>query len=635
MKILDLKNSNESCGGKAYGLAKLINCNINVPKGFVILESQKMIEKDKNEISKYLEQFDKTTKLAIRSSASEEDGKIKSFAGVFETVLNVKNDVDDVWNAIKYVNNSAISSIVENYSNDKAKMNIVVQEMVNSKISGVCFTNAIDVDGNKCALFEYVEGVGEKLVSGKSNSNRIIVRYNDNKLCYEHAILNGKLINFDGFVEICKLIQKAIDEYNDCLDIEWSIDQNGVAYLLQARPITKTVFIENNNKSNLTNTIVASKGYVEAETYVINADLSYEEVQEEIKKFPDNCILVCDYTETYYLPAMKKARGIITNTGSSLCHAAIVSRELEIPCIVGYTGATELFPTGTRIKLDANNNLISLVDSNSKIEISQNYKLDFGQLDCFDNIIDITIDDIKMFIEFTLDGIYVHKPDNINSSIIEKVEKLVRTNFQQIPNYSTDENKYLWIKEIKRFKKLPFFNKYYDEIKECSMSFDIKKLKNVQSELFDIAKKSLAIKNNSNDIILNSFIDEIIASINELLDGIIPFGYPIYEAYVQSLQLLDEEGIKYNDLFTKVKIKNSKLRKIQKFLSIVSKIKDESYQIIWDMGGTDPDYFEHRDSNIENILFQNKILINDEVMNVFYEKYSDEYFKILMEKILK
>lgn len=253
----------------------------------------------------------------------------------------------------------------------------------------------------------------------------------------------------------------------------------------------------------------------------------------------------------------------------------------------------------------------------------------------FDNIIDITIDDIKMFIEFTLDGIYVHKPDNINSSIIEKVEKLVRTNFQQIPNYSTDENKYLWIKEIKRFKKLPFFNKYYDEIKECSMSFDIKKLKNVQSELFDIAKKSLAIKNNSNDIILNSFIDEIIASINELLDGIIPFGYPIYEAYVQSLQLLDEEGIKYNDLFTNVKIKNSKLRKIQKFLSIVSKIKDESYQIIWDMGGTDPDYFEHRDSNIENILFQNKILINDEVMNVFYEKYSDEYFKILMEKILK
>ena len=102
---------------------------------------------------------------------------------------------------------------------------------------------------------------------------------------------------------------------------------------------------------------------------------------------------------------------------------------------------------------------------------------------------------------------------------------------------------------------------------------------------------------------------------------------------MQSLQLLDEEGIKYNDLFTKVKIKNSKLRKIQKFLSIVSKIKDESYQIIWDMGGTDPDYFEHRDSNIENILFQNKILINDEVMNVFYEKYSDKYFKILMEKI--
>lgn len=80
---------------------------------------------------------------------------------------------------------------------------------------------------------------------------------------------------------------------------------------------------------------------------------------------------------------MKKAKGIITNTGSALCHAAIVSRELDIPCIVGYDNATKLFPTGTRIKLDANNNVISIPGKD--FYISKDYKLNFGELDCFDN----------------------------------------------------------------------------------------------------------------------------------------------------------------------------------------------------------------------------------------------------------
>ena len=631
MKIIKLKEAKNDCGGKAYGLYKLIQAGINVPEGFVIEDSQSLSNENISELENKLKEFAKNDKLAVRSSASDEDGNIKSFAGIFETVLNVKNYINDVTEAIKKVNDSANTDKTKNYSNNKFKMNVVVQKMINPRISGICFTNAIDFSGKRCAMFEYVQGIGETLVSGKSNSNRIIVKYNDDKLVYNHARLEGSLINFTGFEELCNLITKAINNYDKNLDIEWCIDENNVANLLQARPVTKAVLIEKRRNSDHTNTIVASRGCVEAETYVIDSDLDYEKVKYEIENFPENKILVCDYTETYYLPAMKKAKGIITNTGSALCHAAIVSRELNIPCIVGYDNATTKFKTGTLIKLDANNNSISIGKEN--MLVSKEYKLNFGELDCFDNYIEFMLDKTKIFVENTYGGIYVHKPDRLNSSEINEIEKFVRKTFGQVPTFSSDENKYLWIKEVNRFHKLPYFSKYYERVKNSSKSFNELSLTKIQSDLINIAKQYLTYKKTSKDIILNIFIDEIIASINELLDGIIPFGYPMYESYVQSLQLLDNEGKIYNDLFGNTLFKNEKLIKIQKFLHIVSKIKDESYQIIWDMGGNDPDYFEKRDEKVKQILNDNNL--NEDFMDTFYDIYLPKYYEKLLEIVEK
>ena len=631
MKIIELKEAKNTCGGKAYGLYKLIQAGINVPKGIAIKDSTSLSNENISELENKLKEFDKNDTLAIRSSASDEDGNIKSFAGIFETVLNVNNNIEDVIKSINKVNDSANTDKTKNYSNNNFKMNIVIQKMINPKISGICFTNVIDISGKRCAMLEYVEGIGETLVSGKSNSNRIIISYVNDKLDYNRVRLEGNLVNFDGFKELCELINKAINSYDKNLDIEWCIDENNVAYLLQARPITKEIFIEKSKDNESTNTIVASKGYVEAETYVIDSDLDYEELKKEIENFPENKILVCDYTETYYLPAMKKAKGIITNTGSALCHAAIVSRELNIPCIVGYDNATTIFPTGTLIKLDANNNSISV--GNENMLISKEYKLNFGELDCFDNYIEIILNETKIFLENTFDGIHVYKPDKLTNTEINEIEKFVRKTFKQVPTFSHDENKYLWIKEVNRFHKLPYFSKYYNKVKECSKEFNESKLINIQEELISKARIYLTYKKTSKDTILNIFIDEIIASINEILDGIIPFGYPMYESYVQSLQLLESEGKTYNDLFRNTLFKNEKLIKIQRFLQAVSKIKNESYQIVWDMGGNDPDYYEKRDKKVKEILNENNL--TEDFMDIFYEKYLNEYYEKLLEIIEK
>lgn len=629
MIIYDLKDSTKKCGGKAYGLSKLIEIGVPVPNGFVIYNVD-INDIDEEKIIQKLQMFEESDILAIRSSASNEDGVYESYAGIFDTVLNVNNNIDDVLNSIKKVYNSKNSSVVKNYSNQSdIKMNIIIQKMIEPKMSGICFSKAIDIDGSDVSLIEYTDGLGDKLVSGQVDSNRVIVKYADNHLDTKNFRIEGNFQDFTAFDKLIKIIDKVIKNFVYDLDIEWCIDKNNNPYLVQARPITKNIFINSRKESNNTNTLIASRGCVEGETFVIDSDIGYDKVSKLIEKFPEGKILVTNYTETYYLPAMKKSIGIITNTGSSLCHAAIVAREMNIPCIVGCENATKNFPTGTKIKLDAINN--SITSSEYKETVSNEFKLDFRDLDCFDNYMTIFIDDIKIFVECTFDGLVVHMPNTIKNETIEKIEIFIRKNFNKEPKYCNDDNKYLWIKEIERFRKLPGFTYYYNKIKESSKIFEGKILKSLQQELLDKVKKLVEIKSNSENEVHKFFIDEMIAYINELLDGVIPFGYPIYESYIQSLQLLEEEKKDFNDLFNNSKFKNKKLKKIQEYLKVVSDIKNETYQKIWDLGGIDPDYFEKRDDNIKNYLLKNKVDIKDEVMEVFYDKYLAKECKFLEE----
>ena len=127
-------------------------------------------------------------------------------------------------------------------------------------------------------------------------------------------------------------------------------------------------------------------------------------------------------------------------------------------------------------------------------------------------------------------------------------------------------------------------------------------------------------KHKGSDKIINAFIDESTAAINELLDGIIPFGFPLYYSYIYSKDELSKYEFNFNDLFIR-DFKDIKLNNIKKYLKTVEMIKNSSYQKIWDMGGINPDYYEKRDNNIKDTFEIN----DDNVMNEFYEKYI-EYF---------
>ena len=358
MKIKNLKEASAISGGKASGLALLNRMGVPVPEGFVIDDTLSLEFNEDNirQIQQFLNELDPTKKLAIRSSARAEDGIGKSFAGIFETELNVSNNINSVLDAIRKVNASATTDVVKAYANNEEQiMNIVIQEMVEPKISGVMFSEAIDINGDDVVLFECVEGLADKLVSGSANPAQVIVKIKDNKLDESNLRIEGSLLDLSSLKNIFPFVNKIKQLSDKQFDIEWCINKDGKPYFVQARPITSTVFI---NKSTKNSGIIASRGYAEGETYVIDENKSDEEIKSAIDNFPDGAILVAGVTETLYMPAIKKAKGIITEEGSALSHAAIVSRELGIPCIAGYKNAITLFQTGTKLVLDASNGKI-------------------------------------------------------------------------------------------------------------------------------------------------------------------------------------------------------------------------------------------------------------------------------------
>jgi len=228
-------------GGKGGMLARMFQSAYPVPEGFVIFPSafleQKLSDKTWAEIQAYLNDLAKNVEgvasFAVRSSALSEDSPLASFAGEFETVLNVK--AEKVREAIYTVHDSSHSERVKVYSSvhgidQNHKIAVVVQLMIQSEIAGVLFT-AQPITGSHTSMSgNFVYGLGEQLVSGEANA-------------YPFKFLRPKG-KYDGprefkkyAAELFRYAVKLEKEFDGEQDIEWAVVK-GKVYILQSRPVT-------------------------------------------------------------------------------------------------------------------------------------------------------------------------------------------------------------------------------------------------------------------------------------------------------------------------------------------------------------------------------------------------------------
>ena len=239
MSVINLKdlryNNKYEVGGKAASLGELINLGFNVPKGFVCTSVKEA------EVMEYYKRLNLNS-VAVRSSAICEDSAKNSFAGQFETILNVNSK--DLIKSVNLCYNSNICRNVKEYASERTvdnkdtRVSVIVQEMINGDISGVIFTKNPISDANEIML-EYVSGLGEKLVQGEVTPTQIIVDKSNLEILNIYNDENLLLIN--DLKILCDIAIKIEKSFGIAQDIEWTMKENEI-FILQARPIT-TVFL--------------------------------------------------------------------------------------------------------------------------------------------------------------------------------------------------------------------------------------------------------------------------------------------------------------------------------------------------------------------------------------------------------
>ncbi len=318
--------------------------------------------------------------VAVRSSATAEDLPNASFAGQQETYLNICSE-KQLLSAVKkcvaslFTNRAISYRIDKGFNHFKIALSVGVQKMVRSDLgsSGVMFTIDTESGFSNVVLINSIYGLGENIVQGKINPDEFYV-FKPTKAIISRSIGKKHLQliysnNPDKPTRNIKvspekqqkqsISDKQIKElaesgiiiekhYNRPMDIEWALDGNDhQLYIVQARPETihsiRNYNILEEFKLEKTGKIITIGQSIGNK---IGTGVSRKIMDiKDIKKFKPGEILVTDMTDPDWEPIMKIAAAIVTNKGGKTCHAAIVSRELGVPCIIGTGNATQKIKT--------------------------------------------------------------------------------------------------------------------------------------------------------------------------------------------------------------------------------------------------------------------------------------------------
>jgi len=338
--------------------------------------------------------------VAVRSSATAEDLPDASFAGQQETYLNVAGENEVIEKTIKcwsslFTPRAIFYRTQKGFAHEKVLISVGIQKMVNAKAAGVMFSiNPVTGDPNQIVI-EGNFGLGESVVSGAVTPDEYIVdkrtmkivekRIATKKVMYARDPVTGKTVHFEvpaekqnqpclSDEEVLKLAELAVKiekHYGKPQDIEWAIDSDlsfpNNIFIVQSRPETvwsqKAAELPEKAEAGLAKPVeelkVVVKGIPAGKRGIgFGVAKVVLNPQEAAKIMQKGDVLVTDMTNPDYVPFMKLASAIVTDKGGITCHAAIVSRELGIPCVVGTENATKLMVTGKEYTVDARSGVV-------------------------------------------------------------------------------------------------------------------------------------------------------------------------------------------------------------------------------------------------------------------------------------
>ena len=328
--------------------------------------------------------------VAVRSSATAEDLPEASFAGQQESYLNVVGE-DNLLEACRqcfaslYTDRAIVYRQEQGFDHQQVALSVGVQQMLNSHCAGVMFSLDTETGFPDVVLINGAWGLGETIVKGTVTPDSFMV-YKP-LLSHEHLLpiiekqrgnkrqkmlfssspqqptitldtsedeRAALVLSDDEILQLAHWAVKIEQHYGCAMDMEWAKDSvTQQLYIVQARPET----VESQKVGSvLVNYQLKEKSTVLVQGASVGSAIASGDVfkinsPEDIDQFPDGAVLVTQKTDPDWVPIMRKAAGIITDSGGPTSHAAIVSRELKVAAIVGCENATEKLQNGQEVTL--------------------------------------------------------------------------------------------------------------------------------------------------------------------------------------------------------------------------------------------------------------------------------------------
>lgn len=410
----------EQAGGKGANLGEMVSADLPVPPGFVVLREAYLDSMERGGVrtelaeahSRALAVVDDSDQLAescqrmrelvtkaglspeareailtayhqlgpdvyvaVRSSATGEDGADASFAGMNATFTNVQGEEDLLAKVVgcwaSLFGQRVVAYRASRGFHTEPAIAVVVQRMVAADRSGVAFTADPSTGDVHSVVVEAALGQGEVVVSGSVEPDTYVLNKDGLRLQWvrvgnqSHKLIRGsdggdvrvdldesearhRVLDDKEVTAVAELAVRVEDHYGSPQDVEWATER-GHVWLVQARPITtlggsQTAGIEVEQEPLITG-LAASPGRVVGTVRVLTTP-------EQGKQLRNGEILVAPMTNPDWVPTIRRAAALVTDSGGMTCHAAIVSRELGVPGVVGTASATTTLTDGQLVTVD-------------------------------------------------------------------------------------------------------------------------------------------------------------------------------------------------------------------------------------------------------------------------------------------
>ena len=350
--------------------------------------------------------------VAVRSSATAEDLPDASFAGQQETYLNVRGEHELIEKvrecfASLFTNRAISYRVDKGFDHFSVYLSVGVQKMVRSDLacSGVMFSIDTESGFTDAVYITGAYGLGENVVQGAVNPDQFYVfkptlhkgfkpilekklGSKEKRLIYgptgtkqtkvSPAEQSKFVVNDEELLTLSRWACIIENHYKKPMDIEWAKDgQTSELFIVQARP--ETVHSQK-NVAVMKTYVLDEKGALLVEGEAVGSKIGQGQTNiikdaKDISQFKAGQVLVTDMTDPDWEPIMKIAGAIVTNRGGRTCHAAIISRELGIPCVIGTGNGTEVIKNGSNITIDCSEGVGRIYNGLLKFHVDE-IKLD-------------------------------------------------------------------------------------------------------------------------------------------------------------------------------------------------------------------------------------------------------------------